>query len=328
MKRARLWGATLAAVVALGVSAGVGAQGPVEPVETEELETANVEVTVWRGVSTGALYLSTRPEGGRWRTENMALDMSARSRSGRFHQSNAITVTVPLVGGVTANVEVTAGRTCRTRRGSTSAHAAGEHGTRRTRRWICRQSGSGRLLQSTPHVAVPLCRSQVARRAKRRRLSDTGRICRGRIPAGASRSPSPHSHDAHRPHPGEAGLYTRPSGAVHRHAGHVDGDPSAAGSSPDQHHNREYPVLIQRILSREYAPLCVSSPEIHHGGKMPDSWKIRPSRKPSSVYFLPYCIDSEPSLECSRAASSEGRLPASPEPLFHSPYGPCTVRNS
>ena len=52
---------------------------------------ATVEVKVWRRVSNPSLlYLSTRPEGGGWRTEDTALDTSALSSSGRFHQSNAI----------------------------------------------------------------------------------------------------------------------------------------------------------------------------------------------------------------------------------------------
>lgn len=83
----------------------VAAQGPAEPA------TAAVEVTVWRRVSNPSLlYLSTRPEGGRWRTENTALDMSALSNSRRFHQSNAVTVAVPLPDGTTASVEVTVWR--------------------------------------------------------------------------------------------------------------------------------------------------------------------------------------------------------------------------
>ena len=58
--------------------------------------TANVEVTVWRRVANPErLYVSTRPEGGNWRTLNTALDMSLRSASGRFHQSNAVLVEVP-----------------------------------------------------------------------------------------------------------------------------------------------------------------------------------------------------------------------------------------
>ncbi len=93
----------LLAIVSLAVITGVAAQS--------EPATATVEVTVWRRVSNPSLlYLSTRPEGGRWKTENTALDMSRLSSSGRFHQSNAILVAVPLTGGATANVEVTVWR--------------------------------------------------------------------------------------------------------------------------------------------------------------------------------------------------------------------------
>jgi len=74
-------------------------------------QTVVVEVTVWRSVSNpDALYLSTRVEGGGWRTEDTALDMSERSRSGSFHQSNAIRLEVALEGGATAGVEVTVWR--------------------------------------------------------------------------------------------------------------------------------------------------------------------------------------------------------------------------
>ena len=84
---------------------------PSEPEEPGEPVVANVEVTVWRSVSNPSLlYLSTRPEGGSWTTQNTALDMSALSRSGRFHQSNATAVAVSLAGGGTANVEVTVWR--------------------------------------------------------------------------------------------------------------------------------------------------------------------------------------------------------------------------
>ena len=90
-------------VAALSLVTSVAAQA--------EPATADVEVTVWRRVSNPSLlYLSTRPEGGRWRTENTALDMSALSSTGRFHQSNAILVAVPLAGGGTATVEVTVWR--------------------------------------------------------------------------------------------------------------------------------------------------------------------------------------------------------------------------
>ena len=98
-------GSMLFLVALLAGLEGVAAQEPAEPT------AATVEVTVWRRVSNPSLlYLSTRPEGGRWKTENAALDMSALSSSGRFHQSNAVTVAVPLSGGTTANVEVTVWR--------------------------------------------------------------------------------------------------------------------------------------------------------------------------------------------------------------------------
>ncbi len=97
----------VAAVVALGAVGGVSAQtGPEEP------QAAGVEVTVWRRVSNPSLlYVSTRPEGGSWRTLNTALDMSALSRTRTFHQSNAVLVEVPLANGDTVTVEVTVWRT-------------------------------------------------------------------------------------------------------------------------------------------------------------------------------------------------------------------------
>ena len=107
MRRTRLWGiALVAAVVALGAVGGVAAQGG-----PEEPQAAAVEVTVWRRVSNPSLlYVSTRPEGGSWRTLNTPLDMSQRSDSGRFHQSNAIVVQVRLDDGTTVGVEVTVWR--------------------------------------------------------------------------------------------------------------------------------------------------------------------------------------------------------------------------
>ena len=98
--------AILAIVLAVSTLTGVAAQeAPPEP------ETANVDVTVWRLVSNPSLlYVSTRPEGGSWRTLNTPLDMSALSSSGNFHQSNAVRVRVPLTGGGAANVDVTVWR--------------------------------------------------------------------------------------------------------------------------------------------------------------------------------------------------------------------------
>ena len=65
---------------------------PVTVVETE----ARIEVTVWQRISDGALYLSTRPEGGAWDTHQEPLDMSALSRSGNFRQGSPVTVVVPV----------------------------------------------------------------------------------------------------------------------------------------------------------------------------------------------------------------------------------------
>ncbi len=95
--------AVLAGVIALGAAlAHVAAQGGV---------AATVEVTVWRSVADPArLYVSTRAAGGRWRTENEPLDLSAPGESGRFHRSNAVSVAVPLADGGMATVEVTVWR--------------------------------------------------------------------------------------------------------------------------------------------------------------------------------------------------------------------------
>ncbi len=82
-----------------------------EPGSPAEPASADVEVTVWRRVSNPSLlYLSTRPEGGSWQTQDRALDMSRLSTSRIFHQSDAVRVTVPLGNGATATVEVTVWR--------------------------------------------------------------------------------------------------------------------------------------------------------------------------------------------------------------------------
>ena len=100
---------TGALAIALTVAASAASASAVDNPSTSE--TVVVEVTVWRSVSNpDALYLSTRVEGGGWRTEDTALDMSERSRSGSFHQSNEIRLEVALEGGATAGVEVTVWR--------------------------------------------------------------------------------------------------------------------------------------------------------------------------------------------------------------------------
>ena len=81
-----------ALVASIAVGSGLGAFAATRTVTT----TVNMEVTVWQRLSDGTLYLSTRPEGGRWTTHQAPLDMSALSRSGRFRQGSAIAVGVPV----------------------------------------------------------------------------------------------------------------------------------------------------------------------------------------------------------------------------------------
>lgn len=97
----------LALVAIIAVGGALGAFAATQTVETE----VNVEVTVWQRVSDGSLYLSTRPEGGRWTTHPEPLDMSALSSSGRFRQGSAINLAVP----VRLEVEATEARWCNDR---------------------------------------------------------------------------------------------------------------------------------------------------------------------------------------------------------------------
>ncbi len=74
--------AACVAVIAIGGSVSVFAVS--DPV---------VDVRVWQSVTDESLlYVSTKPAGGSWTTHNTALDMSEISASGRFRQSNFITV--------------------------------------------------------------------------------------------------------------------------------------------------------------------------------------------------------------------------------------------
>ncbi len=106
MSRAQLFGIVLvSAVFALSTLGSAAAQGPSEP------RFAGVEVTVWRWIADPSyLYVSTRPQGGDWRTLDTPLDMSQPSDSGRFHQSNSVLVNVRVDGGTTVGVEVTVWR--------------------------------------------------------------------------------------------------------------------------------------------------------------------------------------------------------------------------
>ncbi len=139
------------------VAAVASAQGPAEPGEPA---LADIEVTLWRSVTDPSiLYLSTRPEGGSWRTEQAPLDMARLSRSGRFHRSNAITVTVPLSGGGRVNVDVMVWRSV-TNPSILYLSTRPEGGSWRTEQAsldMARLSRSGRFHQSNAvRVAVPL----------------------------------------------------------------------------------------------------------------------------------------------------------------------------
>lgn len=85
----------VALIGALAIGGALGAFAATRTVET----TAGVDVQVWQRVSDGELYISTRPEGGgadAWVT-SAALDMSGRSRSGRYYVSPLVTVAVPVL---------------------------------------------------------------------------------------------------------------------------------------------------------------------------------------------------------------------------------------
>ncbi len=80
----------LVAIIAVG-----GALGAYSASRTVETVTT-VEVAVWQRIADDTLYLSTRPEGGQWRTQGTALDMSTVSESGSFRRSDIVSVAVPV----------------------------------------------------------------------------------------------------------------------------------------------------------------------------------------------------------------------------------------
>lgn len=83
-----------ALIGAIAIGSALGAFAATRTVET----TAEVDVRVWRRVSDGELYISTRPTGSGdegWVT-SAALDMSGLNQSGRFHLSSLVTVEVPV----------------------------------------------------------------------------------------------------------------------------------------------------------------------------------------------------------------------------------------
>ena len=58
--------------------------------------SVNVDVTVWRSVRTGSIFVSTRPEGAGWTTHNTPVDLSQLSGSGNFYQGSPVAVEVDL----------------------------------------------------------------------------------------------------------------------------------------------------------------------------------------------------------------------------------------
>ena len=90
--------AALVGVIALGISLG-GARGE------DSVATTQVEVTIWRYLEDGRLYVAARLPGGAWRRAWATLDSSKPSASGRFHRSEVVAITVPLAGDGTATVE-------------------------------------------------------------------------------------------------------------------------------------------------------------------------------------------------------------------------------
>ena len=72
--------------------------------------SASVEVAVWQSAADGSrLYLSTRAEGGQWRTHDAPLELSP-SASGRFLRSEIVTIAAPappsIVAGPSARADM------------------------------------------------------------------------------------------------------------------------------------------------------------------------------------------------------------------------------
>ncbi|MCY4391332.1 MAG: hypothetical protein OXE43_04675 [Chloroflexi bacterium] len=82
----------VALIAAIAIGGALGAFAATRTVQTE----ATVEVKVWQSVTTGNLYLSTRPDGGDWTTHSTPLDMSELSDSGSFYESSSVLVIVPI----------------------------------------------------------------------------------------------------------------------------------------------------------------------------------------------------------------------------------------
>ena len=90
--------AALAGVIALGVAEDAARGG-------DPQIGVGVEVTVWRDLDDGDLYVGAREAGGLWRRHPAALDLSATSASGRFQRSGTVRLMVPLRGFIKVAVE-------------------------------------------------------------------------------------------------------------------------------------------------------------------------------------------------------------------------------
>ncbi|MYJ74440.1 MAG: hypothetical protein F4089_04755 [Gammaproteobacteria bacterium] len=86
----RIWMVAFLVVTAAVLGAVASAIASRENPET------SVTLRVWQSVEDGSLWLSSRPEGGRWTRSPVPLDMSELSPSGRFRQSAYVTIPVPV----------------------------------------------------------------------------------------------------------------------------------------------------------------------------------------------------------------------------------------
>ena len=117
----------------------------------ETPESVNVDVTVWRSVRTGSIFVSTRPEGAGWTTHNTPVDLSQLSSTGRFYQGSPIPITVNLGGGTTVNIDVTVWRSVRTDSIFVSTRPQGAGWTtHNTPVDLSQLSSTGRFYQGSP----------------------------------------------------------------------------------------------------------------------------------------------------------------------------------
>ena len=116
-----------------------------------ETQSVNVDVTVWRSVRTGSIFVSTRPEGAGWTTHNTPVDLSQLSSTGRFYQGSPIPITVNLGGGTTVNIDVTVWRSVRTDSIFVSTRPQGAGWTtHNTPVDLSQLSSTGRFYQGSP----------------------------------------------------------------------------------------------------------------------------------------------------------------------------------